>query len=75
MKEREETEFLEKLGQRISHFRQKRKMTQEQLGNSIGMKRQGITRLEAGGTRVSIVTLKEISDVLEVPLYKLVRIE
>jgi len=61
--EREEYEFelkLELIGDMIKSARKKRKLTQEQLGELVGVKKSQISRLENSAGNVTIETVLRI---------------
>ena len=56
------------VGRRIRQARRDAKLTQEQLGNMIGLTFQQVQKYEKGVNRVSAGTLYEISQVLDLPI-------
>lgn len=56
------------VGKRIRQRRWLIGMTQQQLGESVGIKFQQIQKYETGSNRVSASRLWEIADVLDVPV-------
>lgn len=56
------------VGKRIRHRRWMVGMTQQQLGESVGIKFQQIQKYETGMNRVSASRLWDISSALEVPI-------
>ncbi len=66
-KERDEYEFelkLELIGDMIKTARKKRNLTQEQLGEMVGVKKAQISRLENSTGNVTFETVMKILDVL-----------
>ena len=66
-KEREEYEFelkLELIGDMIKTARRKRKLTQEQLGELVGVKKAQISRLENSTGNVTFETVMRIFNAL-----------
>lgn len=66
-KEREEYEFelrLELIGDMIKTARKKRKLTQEQLGELVGVKKAQISRLEHSSGNVTLETVMRIFNAL-----------
>lgn len=66
-KEREEYEFelkLELIGDMIKTARKKRKLTQEQLGELVGVKKSQISRLENSTGNVTFETVMRIFNAL-----------
>lgn len=65
--EREEYEFelkLELIGDMIKTARKKRKLTQEQLGDLVGVKKAQISRLENSSGNVTLETVMRIFNAL-----------
>ncbi|MEL6861659.1 MAG: helix-turn-helix transcriptional regulator [Pseudomonadota bacterium] len=56
------------VGRRIRQARRDAKLTQEQLGNLIGLTFQQVQKYEKGVNRVSAGTLYEIAQVFELPI-------
>jgi transcriptional regulator with XRE-family HTH domain len=56
------------VGRRIRQARRDAKLTQEQLGNMIGLTFQQVQKYEKGVNRVSAGTLYEISQALDLPI-------
>ena len=56
------------VGRRIRQARRDAKLTQEQLGNMIGLTFQQVQKYEKGVNRVSAGTLYEIAQVLDLPI-------
>ncbi|SRX53957.1 helix-turn-helix domain-containing protein [Aequorivita sp. CIP111184] len=66
-KERDEYEFelkLELIGDMIKTARKKRNLTQEQLGDLVGVKKAQISRLENSTGNVTFETVMKIFDAL-----------
>ena len=66
--ERDQYEFelkLELIGDMIQIARKERKLTQEQLGNLIGVKKAQISRLENNTSNVTIETILKVFNALE----------
>ena len=66
--ERDEYEFelkLELIGDMIQTARKERHLTQEQLGNLIGVKKAQISRLENNTSNVTIETILKVFNALE----------
>jgi transcriptional regulator with XRE-family HTH domain len=61
-----------KIGQRIRHFRQKLKMTQEQLGEKCGLNYKYVGEVERGAQNISIDTMSKIASALKVELADLI---
>jgi transcriptional regulator with XRE-family HTH domain len=56
------------IGSRLRAHRLSRDLSQEELAESLGISFQQIQKYEKGSNRVSASRLKEISDVLQVPI-------
>lgn len=57
------------IGQTIKQYRVALGMSQERLGNLLGVSLQQVQKYESGGNRISAYMLRELSHVLDVPLY------
>ena len=55
----------------LRELREQKNYTQEYLAEKLGISQNTYSRLETGQTKVSIEKLKEIAQVLEVPLWEL----
>ncbi|GIN38424.1 helix-turn-helix transcriptional regulator [Bacillus sp. Gen3] len=53
-------------GKKISYFRKKRKLSQQELGDKLGFTKSYISKLENEKTPLSLETLGKIAEVLEV---------
>lgn len=60
------------LGERIRTIRKEKGMTQEELGQIIGVVKSNIARYESGKLEITYTMLGRIANALEVPVYKLV---
>ncbi len=70
-KDRNEYEFelkLELIGDMIRFARKKRKLTQEQLGEMVGVKKAQISRLEKSTGNVTLETVMRIFNALDAKL-------
>jgi len=61
-----ENKFLTELGARIRRIRSEKKMTQIELATRCEFEKASMSRLESGKTNPTILTLKKISEALEV---------
>lgn len=59
------------LGTRIRHYREKAKLTQEELGANINKDSSVISKIESGNRRVAVSEIKAIADALGVSLIEL----
>lgn len=66
--DKSETEFLEKIGQRIRTFRETKDMSQEKLSFKCSLHRTYISSVERGERNISIINLAKISTALEISL-------
>ena len=64
-------ENYQKLGLNVVHYRKLRKLTQENLAESINKERNTISNIECAATGVSLDTLFDIAEALEIPIHKL----
>jgi len=56
------------VGRRVRHCRWMRGMTQQQLGDMVGLKLQQIHRYETGATRINTSRMLNIAAALDVPV-------
>lgn len=68
---KEEKELLKAIGKRISVLRNKKKISQTELGYLCNLDRQSMWRIESGRTNATVRTLSKISQALNIPLKKL----
>lgn len=73
-REKQDTEFLKKLGARIETIRKEKGIKQVDLADYCDLEKPNMRRLEAGGTNPTILTLQKISDGLGVTLAHLLDI-
>jgi transcriptional regulator with XRE-family HTH domain len=66
-----ETEFLIGMGNRIRQLRKAQGVTQAKLAMLLNCEKSSLSRMEAGQTNTTILTLKKIAGALEVPLSQL----
>ena len=64
----DDADFLRDLGLVVRAHRQRRKISRKALSEQSGVSQRFIAQLEAGEGNISIVRLKSIADVLDVPL-------
>jgi len=77
-KEREEYEYelrMEVLGQMIKAARQERQLTQEQLGELVGVKKAQISKLESSANSATIDTILRVFKALQAEINFNVKIE
>lgn len=65
------TSVLQKLGKNIQHYRKQAGLTQENLGNEVGLGRTYISEIERGKRNPSIRSVEKIAKVLKVKVSNL----
>ncbi len=70
-----EADLLWKLGQRIKHLRESKKITQESIASNLETDRANISRLESGRVNPKFTTLVNVAKELEVSLPYLLEID
>ena len=68
-------EFQHKLGKRIKALREMKGISQKELASMCVFEKSNMSRLEAGRTNPTVVTLLKISDALSVDLPDLVNVD
>jgi transcriptional regulator with XRE-family HTH domain len=63
--------ILTNIGDKIKKIRKEKKMTQYELAIRCEFEKASMSRLEAGKTNATILTLQKVSKALEVPLTEL----
>lgn len=71
----DEQVYLKKLGQNIRRIRKERGISQGELGYQCDIERPSISRIEAGNTNPTTLTLKRISEALGVLIEDLFKFE
>ena len=71
----QETEFLQRLGERVREARARRGMTRKILARDSGVSERYLAQLESGQGNSSVLVLKQIAQALNLPLAELVRDE
>jgi len=77
-KEREQYEYklrMDVLGHMIKAARQERKLTQEQLGELVGVQKSQISKLESSANSATIGTILKVFKALKAEIHFNVRIE
>ncbi|MCI8423705.1 MAG: helix-turn-helix transcriptional regulator [Lawsonibacter sp.] len=64
-------EKYEAFGVNVSYYRRKRKLTQDQLSEIIGVEPNHMSNIELAKTGASLDVVFRIADALEIPVYKL----
>lgn len=70
-----EEELLWRLGQRIKHLRESKKITQETIAFNLDTDRANISRLESGRVNPKFTTLVKMANELDVNINKLIDID
>lgn len=73
-REKEEAEYLKKLGKRIKSLRKEKGVKQVDLAYSCDIEKQSMSRIEAGNTNPSILLLRKISELLGVTVSELLEL-
>ncbi len=68
-----ETEFLQRLGERVREARARRGMSRKILARDSGVSERYLAQLESGQGNSSVLVLRQISEALNLPLGELVR--
>jgi len=68
----QQTEFYEKIGERIKEVRKLQEMNQDVLASALGISRVSLVNIEAGKQRVPLHVLLDICEALSVSLPDLV---
>jgi XRE family aerobic/anaerobic benzoate catabolism transcriptional regulator len=71
----EEADFLEKVGRRVRELREERGLTRRLLANRADVSERYLGQLETGEGNVSIMLLRRLALVLNVPISELLEIE
>ena len=74
-KSTKEDVILKKLGERITQLRKKSGKSQTQFSYEMGWDKPNLRKIEKGKTNPTVKTLIKISDVLEITLSELLRID
>lgn len=60
-----------KTHEKIRHFRELKKITQEDLAEQLSLSTSGYSKIERGETRLDIERLQKIADILEISVFDL----
>lgn len=66
-----EDAFYARLGRRIANLRKAAAMTQQELGDAVGLSRTSITNIEKGRQSLQVFTLQRIATHLRVSMHAL----
>ena len=64
---------LKKIGRRIQELRSLKNLSQQDLAAKINYDKSNMSRVESGGTNMTVSTLEKIANALEVELIELFR--
>jgi transcriptional regulator with XRE-family HTH domain len=67
--------FLVLLGEKIRALRLSKEMTQNELAIQCNFEKASMSRIEAGKTNITILTLRKISRALDIEMIEFLRIE
>jgi len=67
--------FLVLLGEKIRALRLSKEMTQNELAIQCNFEKASMSRIEAGKTNITILTLRKISRALDIEMIEFMRIE
>ncbi|MDR0454614.1 MAG: helix-turn-helix transcriptional regulator [Deferribacteraceae bacterium] len=63
-----ENELIKAVGGRIAQMRRKRKMTQEQVSEAVGLEMESVSRIENGVTAPTLKRLYQFATLFQCPL-------
>lgn len=69
---RENNDFYKEVGQRIRYYREKKNMTQTELGEKLGVTKNAIYTWEVGKCSLHLQTAKQICKELDISLSQLI---
>jgi len=58
------------VGEKVKHYRKRKKLTQTELGNELGLTFQQIQKYEKGSNRIGASRIFLLAKLLEIPVYK-----
>lgn len=68
----EDREILKRIGKRIAEIRKEKGITQQELASICNYEKSNMSRIEAGRTNMTVLTLEKIAEALDVELTDLV---
>lgn len=68
----EKSQLLVNLGLKIKELRNQKNITQQELSDLIGVKRQYVSQIELGDYNITIETLNKIANAFEISLSELI---
>ena len=69
---RKQNDFYKEVGQRIRYYREKKNMTQAELGEKLGVTKNAIYTWEVGKCSLHLQTAKQICKELDITLSQLI---
>ena len=70
-----EKQYLNKLGNAIRTTRKSKGLTQQNIAALCDSEKANLSRIESGKTNSTIITLKKIADVLQIPVADLLGVD
>ena len=67
--------FLALLGEKIRALRLSKEMTQNELAIQCNFEKASMSRIEAGKTNITILTLRKISNALEIEMNEFLKLD
>jgi transcriptional regulator with XRE-family HTH domain len=71
-RDKKDSVFLKKLGERIKQIRKEKGIKQKDLGYSLDIEKSNMSRIESGNTNPTIILLKKIAEELNVSINELI---
>jgi transcriptional regulator with XRE-family HTH domain len=71
-RDKKDSVFLKRLGERIKQFRKEKGIKQKDLGYSLDIEKSNMSRIESGNTNPTIILLKKIAEELNISLKELI---
>jgi transcriptional regulator with XRE-family HTH domain len=62
---------MSKIGERIKRLRESKNYTQDYLASKIGMSQNAYSKMETGGSKITVERLEKIAEVLDIPIDEL----
>lgn len=66
MKKNNQNDYLVKTRENLTHWRKKRKMTQAQLAEALGVSVDTVSRYELGARQMPLTTMYKIAEILQI---------
>ena len=71
-RDKKDSVFLKRLGERIKQIRKKKGIKQKDLDYSLDIEKSNMSRIESGNTNPTIILLKKIAEELNISLKELI---